>query len=239
MAKNFILFLTAVIVFPVCSVYADLSPNYYPDFDLNSISARNIPLDADIQIPEPVMLPEAHVQDISKSPNVPSPVISFSDGLLTNFLQRLAEGSDFDLNPKGHDGGIKLRADGRVELSAKAYMREVILKPNVYFVVEIIPVLTAPNTLSIRFEKIRITKAYGIGIPDFINSLLQGKIIKSALNSITSNSELTKAMTANRLDDKTIELKLKNEPFPPFFAQGVTIKSMRIQEGMMHLEVDF
>lgn len=165
--------------------------------------------------------------------------LALSDGLLTNFLLKYTSKGDFELLPKGHDGGIKFRQDGRIELSGKIYARDVFLKPNVYFTATILPTLTADNTLKIQVERINIDQAYGIGLPGFINGWLQGKIINSTIDTITKNQALAKVMTARRLDDKTIELKMENRAFLPSFAQGVTIKGLKVGQGLLRLGFEF
>ncbi|MCX5784398.1 MAG: hypothetical protein NTX59_01785 [Elusimicrobia bacterium] len=165
--------------------------------------------------------------------------LALSDGLLTNFLRKYAEGSDYDLAPQGHDGGVKFRADGRVEVALKAYMRDMTFKPNVYAVIELTPVLIAPNTIVIRFEKVTVDQAYGIGIPGFINNMLQGKAITGIVSGIMTSQDLTRTMSARKLDDNTVELKLKNSAFLPSFARGVIIKNMKIGQGLMYLGFEF
>ena len=165
--------------------------------------------------------------------------LALSDGLFTNFLRKYAQDSDYDLAPQGHDGGIKFRADGRVEVALKVYMRDMILKPNVYAVIELTPVLTAPNTIVIRVEKMTVDQAYGIGIPDFLNNMLQGKLIAGIVNGIATNKDLVKALSARKLDEKTIELKLSNSTFLPSFARGVITKKIKIERGLMYLGFEF
>lgn len=165
--------------------------------------------------------------------------LALSDGLLTNFLLKYTAGTDFELTPKGHDGGIKFRQDGRLEVAGKLYARDVFLKPDVYFTATILPALTADNTLKIRIEKINIDQAYGIGLPGFINGWLQGKIITSTIETITGNQALARVIKARRLDDRTVELKMENTAFLPSFAQGVTIKNLRVAQGLLRLGFGF
>jgi hypothetical protein len=161
--------------------------------------------------------------------------LAMSDGLLDNFIGQFAKGSDYEAHPKGKEGGLKFRADGRLELAGKFYARDVTLKPNVYFKATILPALTAPNTITIRVERVDVEKAYGIGIPGFINNWIQGKVIGSVVQTLLTNQDLAKVMTARKLDDKTVELKLKNSAFLPSFAAGAVIKNMKIGNGLMYL----
>lgn len=161
--------------------------------------------------------------------------LAMSDGLITNFILKYSAGSDFDLMPAGRDGGVKFRADGRVELAGKALVRSLPLKPNVYFKAEVTPVLTRNNTISLRFERITVEQAYGIGIPGFVNNWLQGTILSNVIKTLTTNSELAKVMTARKLDDKTVELTLKNSAFLPSFARGAVIRNLKIGNGLMYL----
>ena len=165
--------------------------------------------------------------------------LALSDGLLTNFLRKYAEGSDYNLAPQGRDGGVKFRADGRVEVAVKASMRDMTFKPDVYATIELTPTLTAPNTIVMRFEKVNVDQAYGIGIPDFINNMLQGKVIAGIVNGITTNKELAQTLSARKIDDRTVELKLKNSAFLPSFSNGVTVKSMKIGKGLLYLGFKF
>ena len=165
--------------------------------------------------------------------------LALSDGLLTNFMRKYCEGSDFDLAPQGHDGGIKFRADGRIEVALKAHMRDMTFQPNVYAVIELTPALTAPNTIVIRFEKVRVDQAYGIGIPGFISNMLQGTALSGVVSGIMTSPDLANVMSARKLDDKTVELKLKNSAFLPSFAKGVIINKMKTGQGLMYLGFEF
>lgn len=161
--------------------------------------------------------------------------LALSDGLLDNFIAQFTKGTDFEFHPKGHEGGLKFRADGRLELAGKIYARDVTLKPNVFFKATILPTLTAPNTIKIVVERVDVDKAFGIGIPGFINNWIQGKVIRSVIETLTSNQALAKVMTPRKIDDKTVELKLKNSAFLPSFASGAVIKNMKIGNGLLYL----
>jgi hypothetical protein len=161
--------------------------------------------------------------------------LALSDGLLDNFIAQFTKGTDFESHPKGHEGGLKFRADGRLELAGKIYARDVTLKPNVYFKATILPVLTGPNTIKITVERVDVDKAFGIGIPGFINNWIQGKVVRSVVETLMANQDLAKVMTPRKLDDKTVELKHKNSAFLPSFAAGAVIKNMKIGNGLMYL----
>ncbi len=169
----------------------------------------------------------------------PGSNLAISDGMITNFLGKYLEGGDYDLAPAGHDNGVKFRADGRIEVGLKAYMRDMTLKPNVYATIELTPTLTAPNTIVIRIEKVKVDQAYGISIPGFISNKLQKMAISGIVSGIMTNRDLAQAMSARKLDDRTVELKLKNRAFLPSFANGVTVKSMKIEQGLMYLGFQF
>ncbi len=161
--------------------------------------------------------------------------LMISDGLVTNFIARHSKEGDFELLPKGHDGGVKFRADGRLELAGKFYARDVFLKPNVYFTARVVPYLTAPNTLRIHFERIDIDQAYGIGLPGFISSWLQNKLVGGIIEALTTNPELAKVMKARKIDDKTVEIKLADSAFLPSFAKGAVIKKLTLGNGLLYL----
>ncbi len=161
--------------------------------------------------------------------------LAMSDGLLDNFILQFTKNSDFTLHPAGKEGGLKFRADGRLELAGKIYARDVTLKPNVYFKATILPVLTGPNTISVRVDRVDVEKAFGIGIPGFINNWIQGKVVRSVIEALATNPELAKVMTARKIDDHTVELKLKNSAFLPSFAKGAVIKNMKIGNGLIYL----
>ncbi len=161
--------------------------------------------------------------------------LALSDGLLDNFILQFTKGTDFEFHPAGHEGGLKFRADGRMELAGKIYARDVFLKPNVYFKATILPVLTAQNTIAVRVERVDVDQAYGIGIPGFINNWIQGKVVSSVIATLTTNAALAKVMTARKLDDHTVELTLKNSAFLPSFAKGAVIKNLKIGNGLMYL----
>ena len=161
--------------------------------------------------------------------------LAVSDGLLDNFISQFTKGTDFEFHPKGHEGGLKFRADGRLELAGKIYAREVFGKPNVYFKATILPELIGPNTLKVRVERVDVDKAYGIGIPGFINNWIQGKVISSLIETLTTNQDLAKVMTATKLDDKTVKIVLKNSAFMPSFAKGAVIRNLKIGSGLMYL----
>ncbi len=169
----------------------------------------------------------------------PGSNLALSDGLFTNFLRRACEGGDYDLAPSGRDGGIKFRADGRIEVALKVHMDSLPLKPDVYAAIEFAPELTAPNTIAVRFEKATVDKAYGVDIPGFINKMLQDRVIAGIVSGIMTNKELARTVSARKLDDTTVELKLKNSAFLPSFANGVTVRSMKIERGLMYLGFEF
>ncbi|MDA8242589.1 MAG: hypothetical protein M0025_00505, partial [Elusimicrobia bacterium] len=161
--------------------------------------------------------------------------LAVSDGMLDNFIAKYTKATDFEFHPKGHEGGLKFRGDGRLEVAGKIYARDVFGKPNVYFKATILPVYAGPNTLKVKVERVDIDQAYGIGIPGFINGWLQGKIISSLMKTLTTNPQLTKVMTARQLDDKTVQITLKNSAFLPSFAQGAEINGLKIGNGLMYL----
>jgi hypothetical protein len=161
--------------------------------------------------------------------------LAVSDGLLDNFIAQFTKQGDFEFHPQGHEGGLKFRADGRLEVAGKIYARDVFGKPNVYFKATIFPELTADNTLRVRVERVDVDKAYGIGIPGFLNNWIQGKVIRSITETLTTNAELAKVMTATKLDDKTVRIVLKNSAFMPSFAKGAVIQKLKINNGMMYL----
>ncbi len=165
----------------------------------------------------------------------PGSSLAISDGMITNFLKKYLEGGDYDLAPAGHDSGVKFRADGRIEVGLKAYMRDMTLKPNVYATIELTPTLTAANTIVIRIDNVKVDQAYGISIPGFISRKLQNMAISGIVTGIMTNRDLIQAMSARKLDDRTVELKLKNKAFLPSFANGVIVKSMKIEQGLMYL----
>ncbi len=161
--------------------------------------------------------------------------LALSDGLLDNFILQFSKGSDFEAHPAGHEGGLKFRADGRLEVAGKFYARDVTFKPNVYFKATILPTLTGPNTINVRIERVDVDKAYGIGIPGFINNWIQGRVVASVVNTLLTNRDLAKVMTARKLDDRTVEITLKNSAFLPSFAAGAVIKNLKIGNGLMYL----
>ncbi|MDP2866168.1 MAG: hypothetical protein Q8O90_07990, partial [Elusimicrobiota bacterium] len=107
--------------------------------------------------------------------------LALSDGLLDSFINQYTTGTDFEFHPKGREGGLKFRPDGRLELAGKIYARDAFGKPNVYFKATILPELTGPNTLKVRIERVDVDQAYGIGIPGFLNNWIQGKVISSLI----------------------------------------------------------
>ncbi|PIU17692.1 MAG: hypothetical protein COT18_12690, partial [Elusimicrobia bacterium CG08_land_8_20_14_0_20_59_10] len=109
------------------------------------------------------------------------------------------------------------------------------LKPNVYFKATLHPIVTGDNTIWLRVERVDVEKAYGIGLPGFLNNWLQGTIISNVMKTVTTNEALKKVMTAKKLDDKTVELTLKNSAFLPSFAKGAAIKYMKLDKGLMYL----
>ena len=161
--------------------------------------------------------------------------LAISDGLLTNFLLQYTKGSSFDLMPAGCEGGVKFRGDARLEVAGKALVTSLPLKPNVYFRAEMLPTLVRNNVITMRFEKVTVDKAYKLGVPDFVNGWLQGTIISGVVNAITSNADLAKVVTARKLDDRTVELTLKNSAFLPSFATGAVIKRLKIGNGLLYL----
>ena len=161
--------------------------------------------------------------------------LAMSDGLITKFILQYTKGSDFNLMPEGREGGVKFRGDARMEVAGKALVTSMPLKPNVYFKAEMLPALTRDNVITLRFEKVTVEKAYGIGIPGFVNNWLQGTIISSVIKTLLTNADLAKVVTARKLDDKTVELTLKNSAFLPSFAKGALIKNLKIGNGLMYL----
>ena len=166
---------------------------------------------------------------------VPGCNLVLSDGLFTNFISQFMSGPDMTLKPQGHDGGVKFRADGKVELAGMVHVTTIIGKPNAYFTATVTPALPAPNTIRLTFDKIEVNQAYGIGIPGFVNGWLQKKIIAGTMDTILTNTDLAKVMTATKIDDKTVQLTLKNSAILPSFANGAAISSMHIGQGLMYL----
>ena len=164
--------------------------------------------------------------------------LAVSDGLLDNFIAQFTKQGDFEFHPQGHEGGLKFRADGRLEVAGKIYARDVFGKPNVFFKATILPELIGPNTLRVKVERVDVDKAYGIGIPGFINNWIQGKVIRSITETLTTNPELAKVMTATKLDDKTVRIVLKNSAFMPSFAKGSVIQRLKITNGLLYLGFD-
>lgn len=164
--------------------------------------------------------------------------LAISDGMLDNFISKFTKKGDFEFHPKGHKGGLKFRADGRMEISGKIYARDVFLKPNVYFTAVMLPQQAGPNTLKVKVERVDVDQAYGIGLPGFINNWLQGKIISSVIETITTNPEIAKVVTARKLDDKTVQLTLKNSAFLPSFAKGVVTRDLKVSNGLLYLAFD-
>ncbi|MDO8806391.1 MAG: hypothetical protein Q7R35_18425 [Elusimicrobiota bacterium] len=161
--------------------------------------------------------------------------LALSDGLLDNFILQFTKGTDFELHPQGKEGGLKFRADGRLELAGKIYARDAFGKPNVYFKATIFPQLIGPNTLKVVVERVEVDKAYGIGIPGFLNNWIQGKVITSIITTLTTNPAMTKVMTATKLDDKTVKIVLKNSAFLPSFAKGAVINNLKVGNGLLYL----
>ncbi|MCG2725074.1 MAG: hypothetical protein L6420_02245 [Elusimicrobia bacterium] len=164
--------------------------------------------------------------------------LALSDGLITNFIKEFVDSKNFDLSSGGHDGGIKFKADGKMELAAMTKVDALPFNPNVYFTVTINPKVVAANTLRIVFDDIAVNQAYGIGIPGFINSMIKRKIIESAVKSIAENPELAKVMKAKKINDKTVELKFENRAFLPSFVKGVNINKMKIDRGLMYIDFE-
>lgn len=207
------------------SFIAPLLPGLIPDINLTAFSFDDNGFSLSVKAGSAVSIAK-----------LPGYNLAMSDGLLTNFIMQYTEGSDFNLLPGGkYDGGVKFRADGRLELAGKVYVRSMPLKPNVYFKATLQPIVTKDNTIWLRVERVDVDKAYGIGLPGFLNNWLQGTIISNILKTITTNEALLKVMTAKKLDDKTVELTLKNSAFLPSFAKGATIKYMKLDKGLMYL----
>ncbi len=161
--------------------------------------------------------------------------LTMSDGLLDNFIAQFTKEGDFQFHPQGHEGGLKFRADGRLEVAGKIYARDVFGKPNVYFKAIVLPTYLGPNTLKVTVERVEVDQAYGIGIPGFINNWIQGKINASVINTLTTNPALVKVMTATKLDDKSVKIVLKNSAFMPSFAKGAVINNLKITNGLLYL----
>ncbi len=161
--------------------------------------------------------------------------LTVSDGLLDNFIGQFTKNTDFEFHPAKHEGGLKFRADGRLEVAGKIYARDVFGKPNVYFKATILATLAGPNTLRVQVERVDVDKAYGIGIPGFINNWIQGKVIRSITETLVTNPELAKVMTATKLDDKTVRIVLKNSAFMPSFAKGAVINNLKVTNGLLYL----
>ena len=164
--------------------------------------------------------------------------LTLSDGLLDNFINQFTQGTDFTFHPQGKEGGLKFLADGRLEIAGKIYARDVFGKPNVYFKATILAECIGPNTLRVKVERVDVDKAYGIGVPGFINNWIQGKVIRSITETLVSNAALAKVMTASKIDDKTVRIVLKNSAFMPSFAKGSVIQRLKITNGLLYLGFD-
>ncbi|MCX5791521.1 MAG: hypothetical protein NTY45_04775 [Elusimicrobia bacterium] len=165
--------------------------------------------------------------------------LALSDGLLTAFLRRFAGDGDYQLSGRSHAGALRFRDNGRVELELKAALKDLPLKPDVYASIEFTPALTAPNTITLRFEKVAVDQAYGIGIPDAVSSLIQSRVLKVIVDDITNSKELAKTLSARKVDERTVEFKLKNTAFLPSFAKGASITKLKVAQDLMYLGFDF
>ncbi|OGR95206.1 MAG: hypothetical protein A2016_03060 [Elusimicrobia bacterium GWF2_62_30] len=204
---------------------APLLPGLIPDINLTGFSFDDLGFSMSVNAGSAVSIAK-----------LPGYNLAMSDGLITNFIMQFTAGSDFNLLPGGkYDGGVKFRADGLMEVAGKVYVRSMPLKPNVYFTATLRPIVTKDNTIWLRVERVDVEKAYGIGVPGFLNNWLQGTIISNVMKTITTNEALLKVMTCKKLDDKTVEMTLKNSAFLPSFAKGATIKYMKLGTGLMYL----
>jgi len=204
---------------------APLLPGLIPDINLTAFSFDDKGFSLSVKAGSAVSIAK-----------LPGYNLAMSDGLLTNFLLQYTKGSDFNLMPGGkYDGGVKFRADGRMEVAGRVYVRSMPLKPNVYFKATLHPIVTGDNTIWLRVERVDVEKAYGIGLPGFLNNWPQGTIISNVMKTVTTNEALKKVMTAKKLYDKTVELTLKNSAFLPSFAKGAAIKYMKLDKGLMYL----
>jgi len=165
--------------------------------------------------------------------------LALSDGLITSFVRKYTDGTDFNLaSEKKFAGGIKFKADGRMELAGKVYARDVFLKPNVYFIATMQPKLTAANIITLKIERIEVDKAYGIGVPGFLNDWLQNAIISRVVAAVATNPNLVQAVKARKLDNRTVEFSLDKAAFLPSFAEGAAINKLFINKGLMYLSFD-
>ncbi len=164
--------------------------------------------------------------------------LAVSDGLLDNFILQFTKASDFELHPAGKEGGLKFRADGRLEVAGKIYARDAFLKPNVYFKAVMLAEQAGPNTIKLRIERVDVDQAYGLGVPGFINNWIQGKVVSSVIATITTNPEIAKVVSARKLDEKTVLMTLKNSAFLPSFAKGAVIRDLKIGNGLLYLGFD-
>ncbi|MEI7529409.1 MAG: hypothetical protein WCK76_10745 [Elusimicrobiota bacterium] len=165
--------------------------------------------------------------------------LALSDGLITAFLRKFAGDGDYQLSGRSHAGALRFRDNGRVVLEIKAAIRDLPLKPDVYASMEFTAALTAPNTITLRFEKVAVDQAYGIGIPDAVSGLIQDRVLKTIVNGITNSKELAKTLSARKVDERTVEFKLTNTAFLPSFAKGARITKLKIAQDLVYLGFEF
>lgn len=165
--------------------------------------------------------------------------LALSDGLFTRLMARCAAGTSFDLAPEGHPGGIAFLPGGRVTVSGKTAVSGVPLKPSAYFTALLSARLTGPNTLAVKFERLTVTQASVVPLPEFVAEWLQETAIKSTIGSLTGDADLARVLDARRLDERTVEIRLKPAAFLPSFAGGTEVKAMKLTRGRMHLALGF
>lgn len=167
--------------------------------------------------------------------SIPGCNLAINDALVNAFVKQFAGSSDFDLAPEGHAGGVGFLANGRMTISGKVRLSAMPLEPSAYFTAVMLPTLTGPNTITVHLESIDVEAVGALPVPGVFNRLLQDTMITSSVETITTNQDLARYMTAQKVDNSTVEMKLKPDTFLPSFASGITIRNMKIGEGMMYL----
>ena len=165
--------------------------------------------------------------------------LAFSDGLVTKFIRKYTKDAEIDLTSKVNNGGIKFKANGRMEIIGKIKMDNLPFNPDVYFTAEIKPIVTELNTIRLSIEKMEVDKVYGMDLLGSIVNIMEKRIISTVIDNIAGNKELAKVITAKKINKKTVELKLKNSAFLPSFAKGVAINNLLINHGLMYLDFAF
>jgi len=167
--------------------------------------------------------------------NIPGCSLALNDAIVNTMLAQVTAGTNFDLAPEGHPGGLVFLNGNYVQLSGKTSVSAVRMDFDAYFTALMKVTLIAPNTLRVKIENLEVERVGIMPMLSVVNTLLKDTIISSTVDGIVEDKELAKTMTVTKVDDSTMDAVMKPSAMLPSFAAGVNILGLKTGEHMLYI----